>query len=128
MTTLSSLSVELATNLSQAGHPIAAAGGGAGTGIIDWLTGKNAAVQTLGRGFSITAGIIFVIYQAFVSRGAMARIIIAGIAAGIFVWIVWNVTGLKDRVDTEVNTMRAPVSYSQTTALPPPLAASSHRA
>jgi hypothetical protein len=114
MSILSSLSVELATN------PLAAAGAGAGSGIIDWLTGKNAAVQTLGRGFSVTAGIIFVIYQAFVSRGAMARIIIAGIAAAAFVWIVWNITALKDRVDNEVNALRAPASYSHVIAVPPP--------
>lgn len=116
MSILLSVTSEVTTHAATAGHTLAAAVPMAGgDGIIDWLTGKNAAVQTLGRGFSITAGIIFVIYQAFVSRGAMARVIIAGIAAGIFIWIVFNVTDLKDRVNNEVNALHAPASYSQLT-------------
>jgi len=54
-----------------------------------------------------------VIYQAIVSRGAMARVIIAGIAAGIFIWIVFNVTDLQTRVNNEVNAIQAPAGYSQ---------------
>lgn len=115
MSILMTLTSEVTIHAATAGHTLAAAlpPQAAGGGIIDWLTGKNAAVQTLGRGFSITAGIIFVIYQALISRGAMARVIIAGIAAGIFIWIVFNVTDLKDRVGNEVNAIRAPASYSQ---------------
>lgn len=90
------------------------AGGGSGTGLIDWVTSKNAAIQSLGRGMSITFAIIFVIYQAILSRGAMARVIVAGLAAAIFVWIVWNVTSLKDRVDNEVNALRSPAGVMQT--------------
>ena len=43
---------------------------------------------------------------------------ISGIAAGIFVWIVFNVTDLRDRVDSEVNAA-APVSAAPS-AQPPP--------
>ena len=53
------------------------------------------------------AGIGFVIFQALASRGAFARIIISGLAAGVFIWIVWNVTDLRDRVDREVRTPAA---------------------
>lgn len=73
------------------------------TGILDLLTSKNTAVQTFLRGLAITLGIIFVIYQAVVSRGAIARIVISGLAAALFVWIVFNVTALQARVDNEVN-------------------------
>lgn len=72
-------------------------------GIIDWLTNKTSAVQGLFRVFSVVGGMGFVIYQALASRGAFARIIIAGIAAAVFVWIVFNVTSLQGRVGNEVN-------------------------
>lgn len=73
------------------------------TGLLDLLTSKNAAVQAFLRGLAVTLGIIFVIYQAVVSRGALARIIISALAAGLFVWIVFNVTALQTRVDNEIN-------------------------
>lgn len=73
------------------------------TGILDLLSSKNSAVQTFLRGLAVTLGIIFVIYQAVVSRGALARIIISGLAAALFIWIVFNVTSLRTRVDNEVN-------------------------
>jgi hypothetical protein len=114
MSILLTLTSEVTTHAATVGHTLSAAvPRAAGGGIIDWLTGKNAAVQTLSRAFSITAGIIFVIYQAIVSRGAMARVIIAGIAAGIFIWIVFNVTDLQTRVNNEVNASQAPAGYSQ---------------
>ncbi len=81
----------------------------AGEGFLDWGTAKNTQTQALFRGVSITVAIIFVIWQAIASRMAMARIIIAGVTAGILVWVVWNVTNLKDRVDNEVNAMPAVV-------------------
>ncbi len=72
-------------------------------GIIDWLTQKNTAVQVLFRAASITIGIAFVIWQGIASRGAMAKIIISAVAAAIFIWVVFSVTDLKDRVGDEVN-------------------------
>lgn len=80
-----------------------------GGGILDWLGAKNASTQSLFRALSITAGIGFVLYQAIVSRGAMARVIVSGIAAAVFIWIVHNVTSVSDRVNNEVNSMPAPV-------------------
>jgi len=79
----------------------------AGDGILDWGNTKVAELGTFFRGFSVVAGIGFVIFQALASRGAFARIIISGLAAGVFIWIVWNVTDLRDRVDREVRTPAA---------------------
>lgn len=76
---------------------------GSGDGILDWLTAKNGQTQTVLRGIAVTLGVLFVIWQGVSSRGAMARVIIAIVAAGIFIWGVWNVTAIKDRVDKEVN-------------------------
>jgi len=90
-------SVQAAT-FHAAGLPMA----GSGDGILDWLTAKNGQTQGVLRGVAVTLGILFVIWQAVASRGAMARVIIAIVASGVFIWGVWNVTSIKDRVDNEV--------------------------
>jgi hypothetical protein len=82
----------------------------AGEGILDLLTSKNSAVQTFLRALTVTLGIIFVIYQAVVSRGALARILISALAAALFIWIVFNVTALQTRVDNEVNADGGPLT------------------
>lgn len=74
-----------------------------GDGILDWAASKNTQTQTVLRGVAVTLGIIFVILQAVASRGAMARIIISLLAAGIFIWGVWSVTDIKDRVGNEMS-------------------------
>jgi hypothetical protein len=80
---------------------VAAAAGG--DGILDWGNGKITEAGGLLRGLSVVVGIGFVIWQAIASRGAMARIVMSGLAAAVFIWIVFNVTALRDRVDNEVN-------------------------
>lgn len=74
----------------------------AGTGLLDTANEKAAALQVTMRAVASVAGIFFVIKQAVSSGGAIARILIAGLAAGVFVWIVFNVTDLQNRVDNEV--------------------------
>ncbi|MDP9240455.1 MAG: hypothetical protein M3O55_07425 [Actinomycetota bacterium] len=76
-------------------------------GILDWGNGKVTELGTFFRGFSIVGGIGFVIFQALASRGAFSRIIISGLAAAVFIWIVWNVTDLRDRVGNELKTAPA---------------------
>lgn len=79
----------------------------AGDGLLNWSNGKINEAGGVMRGLSIVVGIGFVIWQAIASRGAMARIIMSGLAAGVFIWIVFNVNVLRDHVDDEVNS--APV-------------------
>lgn len=114
MTTLFTLAQEVSAQLVQ-GHTMALPAAGSGTGFLDWLTNKLTDLQAVFRLLSVVGGMGFVIWQGIQSRGAMARIIIAGIAAGIFIWIVWNVTNLQSRVGNEVN---AADSYSQLVAHP----------
>ena len=97
MSTLVTLTHEV--SIQAAAFPAA----GSGDGLLDWLTAKNGQTQTVLRGLAVTLGIIFVIWAAVASRGAMARIIIAIVAAGVFIWGVFNVTSIKDRVGNEVN-------------------------
>lgn len=105
MSTLIQLSTEV-FSAHQAAVPMAD-----GDGILDWLTSKNTQTQTVLRGIAVTLGIIFVILQAVASRGAMARIIISLIAAGIFIWGVWSVTDIKDRVGNEMDSTAAAQVY-----------------
>lgn len=74
----------------------------AATGILDTANEKAVAVQVTLRAVASVASIFFVIKQAVSSGGAIARIIIAGLAAGVFLWIVFNVTDLQDRVGNEI--------------------------
>lgn len=96
--------------ITDATHVLAAAGG---DGILDWSNGKIGEAGGLMRGLSVVVGIGFVIFQAIASRGAMARIIMSGLAAAVFIWIVFNVTSLRDRVDNEINSAPDPGQSSQ---------------
>jgi uncharacterized membrane protein YagU involved in acid resistance len=89
----------------------------AGGDLIGFAGDKVNAVGVLLRSFSVVAGIGFVIVQAIMSRGAMARIVVSGLAAALFIWIVFNVTDLQDRVDNEMGTASVPAAVaSQPTA------------
>ncbi len=94
-------------------HTIVAA---SGDGILDWGNGKITEAGGLLRGLSVVVGIGFVIFQAIASRGAMARVIMSGLAAAVFIWIVFNVTSLRDRVDNEINSAPEPGQSAQTLA------------
>lgn len=86
-------------------------------GIFDWVNEKNASAMAAARGLSITIAIIFLLVTAARTKLAAAPIIIAGIIAAIFVWIVFNVTKLDDRVDTEMSS--GPVSSISVAQTPP---------
>lgn len=105
------MSTLLTLTTAVSADPIVVAAGG--TGLLDWLTNKLTDLQGVFRLLSVVGGMGFVIWQGISSRGAMARIIISGIAAGIFIWIVWNVTALQSRVNNEVNAERDPATQSQ---------------
>ena len=104
-----SLSLTVASALSST-EPAAVLA--AGEGILDWSNSKLAAVEATFRVLAGVAGVGFVIWQGFQSRGAMARIIISGLAAAVFVWIVFNVTDLQGRVDSEINAAAVTASDS----------------
>lgn len=69
--------------------------------LIDIAGQQTDAVRGLLRAFSAVAGILFVIINWIKSGGALGRVIVCGIAAGAFVWIVWNVSELRDKVGSE---------------------------
>ena len=113
MSTFVALTREVSTQLIQANPMSAPLDAGQQDGLLDWATTKNSETQTLMRAVSITAAIVFVIWQAVASRMAMARVIISGVSAGLLVWMVFNVTDVSDRVDNEVNSLPSPPTVTQ---------------
>lgn len=87
-------------------------------GWFDWAETLNSDTQNLLKGVAITLGIVFVIIAGVKSHGSMARIIIAAFAAGIFVWVVWNITSVKDKVGNDINAL-APPEVVATTFMEP---------
>ena len=88
--------LQLAINAPDTVHVVA------GAGLIDTATEKITNIGTLCKLGSSVAGMGFVIYQAISSRFALARVLIAGLTAGVLVWIVFHVTNLQNKVDNEV--------------------------
>ena len=72
-------------------------------GIVGTLTNLNVSIQELVRAVAVTLGIIFIVIAGVASGGRMSRILIAGAAAGFFIWLVFNVTSVKDKVDADIN-------------------------
>lgn len=100
-----------ATTLADASTTPLAAGG-----FIDWGNEKAGQVGSLFRVLASVIAVGFVIWQGVKSHGAMARIIMAGLAAGVFVYLVFNVTSIRDRVGTEIDGM--PTSPTQSVVDP----------
>lgn len=98
MTVLTTLATE-ASSMLAAGPPIHMQQGG----ILDWIDSASGRALTTARGVALAAAVIFVIIIMVTSKMAMTRVILAGLSAGVFVWIIYNVTEIRDRVDTEVN-------------------------
>jgi hypothetical protein len=101
MSLLVTLTPEVSLHLHALTVPVAAEG----DGWLNWATAKNSQTQSLFRGIAVTAAIMFVIWQGIMSKGAMARIIISLITAGILVWGVWHITDLSERTDNEFNSL-----------------------
>lgn len=74
----------------------------AGPGLLDWADNLNTELQNLILAVVITLAIIGVVITAVASRFNMAKIIVAGIVAGLFVWVAFNVTVLRDTVGNDL--------------------------
>lgn len=64
---------------------------------------KINAVGVLFKGLAAVLAVFFVLRTALKSGGAMAAIVIAGLCAGLFVWLVRNVGEVETRFDNEIN-------------------------
>src|SRR4051794_5301522 len=86
----------------------------AADGVFDWAGEKVDALMTLLRAVAVVVAVLFIIYRAIATKGAMSAIVIAIGCGAIFIYGVWNVTDLQGRVGNEVNS--APASNSQLAA------------
>lgn len=77
-------------------------------GVLPWINRKGTEAQDSMRTVAVLVALGFVIFNAFKSRGAMSAILVSGLVAGVFLWIVWSVTAIKDRVGDELNNTSMP--------------------
>jgi hypothetical protein len=92
-----SMFIEAAITAAQT--PVAAGG----EGIFDFITLKSAEAVVAARAVIIAAAVGFFLWRVVASRMAMAAMIVAGLCAGLMIWIGWNVTDIDDRFDSEIN-------------------------
>lgn len=98
----------------------------AAEGVFDLATEKLDALNVLMRAAAVVVAVVFIIYRAIATKGAMAAILIAVACGAIFIYGVWNVTDLQDRVGTEINS--APDGSSLTVDVDQPAALLGHAA
>lgn len=70
-------------------------------GMISWVNGKLTEVQSLIR---LAVGVGAAAFVGIVTFGGgfkFVKLLSSGAVAALLVWIVWNVTEVKDRVDKE---------------------------
>ncbi|MBB1033317.1 hypothetical protein G6031_02800 [Dietzia sp. CQ4] len=71
-------------------------------GLLGTINVKSEEAKETVRIVSGLVAIAFVVFQAAVSRMAMGRIIVSSLAAGVFLWVVFNVTEVKDKVGEDL--------------------------
>ncbi|WP_026876681.1 hypothetical protein [Jiangella gansuensis] len=67
-------------------------------GVLDWATQTATDAQPVLQTVAITVAIGFVIYKAVHSKFSLGTIVVSALAAGIFIWLVFNVTELSDTI------------------------------
>lgn len=71
-------------------------------GLLGTINVKSEEAKETVRIVSGLVAIAFVVHQAAVSRLAMGRIIVSSLAAAVFLWVVFNVTEVKDKVGEDL--------------------------
>ncbi|PZF82773.1 hypothetical protein [Jiangella anatolica] len=94
--------MSLITGLTAAAPDLASSSITIQAGLLDWTTDTASSLQTVLRVVAITVAIVFVVYKAVQSKFAIGTIIVSALAAGVFIWIVYNVTALRDTVGEDL--------------------------
>lgn len=79
-------------------------------GLLGTINVKSEEAKQTVRIVSGLVAIAFVVFQAAASRMAMGRIIVSTLAAGVFMWVVVNITEVQDRIGEDLQTMPAPAA------------------
>lgn len=113
MSTLITLATsDLHTHLQAASHlvtvlPAAAGDGGGGGDILGWINGKSLQTRTTTINVGKAVLVIVLVFAMWRSRGALAAGITAAVSVAILWFVLGNIEGLSERVETEVNGMGA---------------------
>lgn len=78
-------------------------------GVFGWVESEAGQLQSTMQTLSIVVAVIFVVFRAVKTGFAIASIAISALMAAVFVWIVYNVDILSNRVDEEINSSPAAV-------------------
>ncbi|SDU32402.1 hypothetical protein [Jiangella alkaliphila] len=79
-------------------------------GLLDWTSETATSLRGVLQVVAITVAVLFVVYKAVQSKFAIGTIIVSALAAGVFIWIVFNVTSLDDTVGEDLPGSGAPQS------------------
>ncbi|WP_026877971.1 hypothetical protein [Jiangella gansuensis] len=71
-------------------------------GLLDWTSETATNLQDVLRVVAITVAILFVVYKAVQSKFAIGTIVLSALAAGVFIWLVFNVTDVSDTVGEDL--------------------------
>ncbi|WP_298329459.1 hypothetical protein [Haloactinopolyspora sp.] len=71
-------------------------------GLLDWASQTAVDVRPVLQTVAITVAVLFVIYKAVQSKFSFGTIIVSALAAGVFIWAVFNVTTLRDTVGEDL--------------------------
>ncbi|KPH21528.1 hypothetical protein AN948_01165 [Rhodococcus sp. ADH] len=74
-------------------------------GILELVNNKGTEAQDTIRILTGAGACGGVAFTAVKSRFSLAPILLAGLVAGLLVWLVWNVTAVKDKVGSELESM-----------------------
>ncbi|PSL06961.1 hypothetical protein CLV30_102350 [Haloactinopolyspora alba] len=92
--------------MSDAAHSLASVSGGAGdvvrAGILDWASATAVDLRPVLQTVAITVAVLFVIYKAVQSKFSLGTIVVSALAAGVFVWVVFNVNTLSDTIGEDL--------------------------
>lgn len=85
---------------------LASASDGAGdvvrAGLLDWASETAVDLRPVLQTVAITVAVLFVIYKAVQSKFSLGTIVVSALAAGVFVWVVFNVNSLSDTIGEDL--------------------------
>lgn len=79
-------------------------------GILGTINVKSEEAKNTVRIVSGLIAIAFIVFQAAASRLAMGRIIVSSLAAGVFMWVVFNITDVQEKIGEDLQAAPAPAA------------------
>lgn len=72
------------------------------TGLLDWASTTAVDLQPVLQTVAVTVAVVFVIYKAVQSKFSLGTIVVTALAAGLFIWLVFNVDQLSDTIGEDL--------------------------